>query len=85
MLPGRVPDAVLAARFRNGSRASPLNYLDGLLADGRPFVAGEHVTIADCTLFAAMEFERTGNLGIAWPANLARWYERFRTRPSAAR
>jgi hypothetical protein len=31
-----------------------------------------------------MEFERTGNLGIAWPAHLAHWYERFRTRPSAA-
>lgn len=83
VLPGRVPDAALAARFRN-DLDKPVNYLDGLLADGRPFVAGEHVTIADCTLFAAMEFERTGKLGIAWPAHLARWYEHFRTRPSAA-
>jgi len=83
VLPGRVPDAALAARFRN-DLDKPANYLDGLLADGRPFVAGEHATIADCTLFAAMEFERTGNLAIAWPAHLARWYERFRTRPSAS-
>jgi len=42
------------------------------------------VTIADCTLFAAMEFARTGNLGIAWLAHLASWDERFRARPSSS-
>jgi len=72
-----------APRFRRDIE-KPAKVLDAELADGRAFVAGQHVTIADCTLFAAMEFARTGNLGIAWPAHLARGYERFRARPSAS-
>jgi glutathione S-transferase len=83
VLPGRVPDAALAERFR-GDLDKPARFFDTLLADARAFVAGDRVTIADCTLLAAMEFARTGNLGIEWPAQIARWYERFRERPSAS-
>jgi glutathione S-transferase len=51
---------------------------------GAPFVAGERVTIADCTLCAAFGFARFGEVEID-PRfeNIARWYERFRERPSA--
>ena len=58
--------------------------LDAVLADGRPFLAGERPTIADCTLAAAFQFARFG--GIARPpahAHLARWDERYRARPPA--
>jgi len=83
VLPGRTPDPAIAAYFRREIE-KPAAYLDAVLADGGPFVAGERVTIADCTLFAALEFERTGRLEIAWPPHLAAWYARFRERPSAA-
>jgi len=83
VLPGRTPNPALADAARKDLER-PMAYLDSLLADGRPFVAGARVTIADCTLFAAMEFERTGNLGVAWPPHLTAWFARFRERPSAA-
>ena len=83
VLRGRVPNPALAAAARKDLER-PTAYLDAMLADGRAFVAGERVTIADCTLFAAIEFERTGQLGIEWPPHLAAWFARFLERPSAA-
>ncbi len=83
VLPGRVPNPEVAAIARRDLE-KPAHFLDAQLSDGRRFVAGNHVTIADCTLFAAFEFARSGKLEIAWPAQLARWDERFRERPSAA-
>jgi glutathione S-transferase len=49
-----------------------------------PFLAGQHPTIADCTLFAAFGFARFGGVEIA-PSfdGLHRWYADFSERPSA--
>lgn len=61
-----------------------LKVLDGLIGEG-PFVAGDRVTIADCTLYAALWFADTMGLEIdlAKRPNLERFNERFRARPSA--
>jgi len=61
-----------------------LSVLDARLTDGRPFVAGDHPTIADCTLQAALQFARFGKVEID-PAfeNLARWDVAYRKRSSA--
>jgi glutathione S-transferase len=83
LLPGRVPNPDVAAIARR-ELEKPAGFLDATLADGRAFVAGERPSIADCTLFAAFEFARMGELGIAWPEHLVRWYEAFRERPSAS-
>ena len=55
--------------------------LDGVLADGRPFLAGERPTIADCTLAAGLQFGRFGRIALD-PAlgHLARWDESYRMR-----
>jgi glutathione S-transferase len=82
VLPGREPNPEMAAIARRDLER-PSRYLASLLGDGRAFFAGDRVTIADCTAFAAMEFARTGNLAIGWPDALAAWFERFRERPSA--
>jgi len=61
-----------------------LGRLDAVLADGRPFLAGERPTIADCTLAAAFQFGRFG--GVERPAGYARlerWDERYRARAPA--
>ncbi len=64
----------------------PLAVLDAEL-EGRPFVAGDHPTIADCTLFAACAF--AGFVGLDLPElgegypNLRRWRDEFAKRPSA--
>ena len=60
-----------------------LAQVDGLLAD-TPFVAGDHVTIADCTLWAGLQF--MAFFGIERAAarpNVARWRQTFGERPSS--
>jgi len=86
-----------AAAAALGARPSPeaveyaRSYLRAALAvlDGEigaaPFVAGDRPTIADCTLFAALE--TAGLVGVdagaRFPA-VERWYAAFARRPSAA-
>jgi glutathione S-transferase len=61
-----------------------LRYLEGLLADGRPFLAGDRPTVGDCTLAAALQFGRFRKLAFldAFPG-LAAWDERYRMRETA--
>lgn len=80
---GLPPDPAVAAHFRNALPAA-LGHLDGQLADGRPFVAGERPSIADCTLQAALQFARFGQVSIdPGFSNVARWDREYRERPSA--
>jgi len=59
-----------------------LDFLEGRLADGRPFIAGEGVTLADCTLQAGLQFGRFGGQPLD-PSyvRLDRWDRAFRERP----
>jgi glutathione S-transferase len=61
------------------------NFLEGLLGDGRPFLAGEKVTVGDCTLAAGFQFSRFANFDVLadYPA-LRAWDARYRARESAA-
>lgn len=61
-----------------------LKWLDALIA-GRDFIAGNKVTLADILLFAFLDF----GASVGQPldpanANILRWYERMKARPSAA-
>jgi len=62
-----------------------LAWLEGLLADGRPWLAGDRVTVGDCTLAAALQFGRFRKLAFldGYPG-LAAWDARYRARPAAA-
>ncbi|MCG8592284.1 MAG: glutathione S-transferase family protein [Proteobacteria bacterium] len=77
---GLAPNPELAAHYRE-QLPGALGYLEGQLADGRPFVAGERPTSADCTLQAAFQFARFGKVEID-PAyeHLARWSDAYRAR-----
>ncbi len=59
-------------------------WLDGLMADGRQFIAGDKITLADVLLFCIVNF---GNaVGQPFDENLAHfkaWFERMQARPSA--
>lgn len=59
---------------------SAMAYVDELVGDG-PFVMGERVSIADCTLLAGFNFAKFGGLDIVdqYP-NLVRWFERYALR-----
>ncbi len=80
---GKSPDPARAARIEADLQA-PLDYLEGLLADGRPLLLGEAVSIADCTLQAALQFLRfiEGDLFGDRPL-LRAWDTRYRARPAA--
>ena len=80
----RVKQSTEAAENAKVRLAANLKVLDAAIG-AQPFVAGERSTIADCTLFAAVEFAEFSQAPID-PAckNVARWYAAFKERPSAA-
>jgi glutathione S-transferase len=61
-----------------------LAYLEGCLADGRPYLAGSAPTVGDCTLAAALQFGRFRKLEfLAEFPRLAAWDGRYRGRETA--
>jgi len=61
-----------------------MTIFDGVLRD-RPFVAGGRFTVADITGLVALDFARSARISIPPElANLHRWHEALRARPSAA-
>jgi glutathione S-transferase len=80
---GLPPNPEVASHFRK-TLPEGLRLLDARLSDGRPFVAGDRPSIADCTLEAALQFARFGQVEID-PAfrHLTQWDARYRKRPAA--
>jgi glutathione S-transferase len=77
----QVPEMVAPSR---GAAAKRLAWVDELLGT-REFVAGDRYTVADITLFCAVDFG--GMVGEGYDAslkNLTRWHEAMKARPSAA-
>jgi glutathione S-transferase len=60
-------------------------WLDGLMSDGRTFIGGEKISLADVLLYCMLTF---GNaVGQPFDQNLSHikaWYDRMAARPSAA-
>lgn len=66
------------------SLQTPLDYLENLLSNGRPLLLGDRVSIADCTLQAALQFLRYVEASLFGERPLLRaWDERYRARPAA--
>ena len=80
---GRLKQSPEAADYSRWYLDSALTVLDAKIGQ-RPFVAGDCPTIADCTLFAALDFAESAQVlfGTSFP-NVSRWYEKFKLRPSA--
>ena len=61
-----------------------LKVIDAKIGNGK-FVAGDRPSIADCTLFAAIEFAEFAQAPVDGSCkNVHRWYEEFKQRPSAS-
>jgi glutathione S-transferase len=77
------PNPEVASHFRK-ILPEGLRVLDARLSDGRPFVTGDRPSIADCTLEAALQFARFGQVEID-PSfqHLLQWDVRYRERPAA--
>ena len=80
-LPPSPPVAALAREQLDQA----LTVLEARIGD-RPFVAGDFVSIADCTLWAACNFAgfRNIDLGLEGRPRIQRWQTRFAKRPSTA-
>ena len=78
---GLPPNPAVAEDAMAGAKRT-LARIDALLAEA-PFVAGDRVTIADCSLWAALNFMSFFGLETdAGFANVRRWREAFGKRPS---
>jgi len=74
-------DAADTGRVRLAANLKVLNDLIG----ANPFVCGARPTIADCTLFAALEFAAFAGLTVdPQLSNVIRWHAAFKERPSAS-
>lgn len=63
---------------------SPMDFLETELSDGRPFLTGAQVNLADCTLAAAFQFLRFAKEDlIDTRHHLRAWDERYRARDAA--
>ena len=59
-------------------------YFDDLLGDGREWLTGDEVSVADCTMQGALQFMRFRELeDLTDYPRLAAWSERYRERPAA--
>ena len=81
---GRIKQSADAAENARTQLAGTLKVVDEKIGK-TPFAAGVRPTIADCTLFAALEFADFAGIPLD-PAftNVGRWYADFKKRPSAA-
>jgi glutathione S-transferase len=80
---GLPPNPTIAEHFRK-ILPEALRFVESKLSDGRPFVAGEHPSIADCTLAASLQFARFGKVEIdSTFQNIAAWDARYRERAVA--
>ena len=60
-----------------------IKWLDGLL-EGKQFLAGDRMTLADILLFSFLDFgEQVGQPVDKGNKNIAAWFERMKARPSA--
>jgi glutathione S-transferase len=77
---GLPPNPPVAEHYRKRWQRG-LGHLERLMADGRPFLAGDRVTVADCTLQAALQFGRFGKIdALAGLPRLSAWCDAFRQR-----
>ena len=78
------PKDPAVAKEIEGSLPPALDYVEGLLGDGRECLGGERVQLADCTLQAALQFLRFGKVEVPgdYP-RIAAWDARYRERPAA--
>jgi glutathione S-transferase len=85
LLPGAEKDERTAAEMKE-QLCKPLVVLDAEL-EGKTWLAGDRVTVGDCTLFVAFELARFSGLELETLGGthdqLARWYHAFKERPSA--
>lgn len=80
---GLPADPDRAAQLESGMQV-PLDYLEQQLDDGRPLLLGDQVSVADCTLQAALQFLRFIEADLFGERPLLRaWDQRYRERPAA--
>ncbi len=82
--PLRLPPNPGVAEYFREQLPKALTVLDERLADGRPFLGGDHPSMADCTLAAGLQFGRFRDIQLPPDFDhLARWDAAYREREPA--
>ena len=82
---GLPPNAAVAEHAQR-SWPEALHYLEGVLTDERAFLAGDRVSVADCTLAAALQFARFAEVALGLDEqfpHIAHWDRCYRERTPA--
>lgn len=80
---GRLRQAPEFAEIMRELVAVRMAWLDGELAT-RPFLAGDHFTVADITLLCGLDFGKVSGIRVGDDTpNLKRWHQTISARPSA--
>lgn len=80
---GLPPNPEKAAELLHAMQ-TPLDFLEHVLADGRPLLGGDNVNVADCTMQSSLQFTRFVEADVMGERPLLRaWDERYRSRPAA--
>ncbi len=80
---GYKPDAKVAAEIE-ADLPKGFGYLENLLSDGRNWLIGDEVSIADCTLQSGFQFARFGKAELLGDYPLLQaWDKRYRARSAA--
>ncbi|MEM7540471.1 MAG: glutathione S-transferase family protein [Pseudomonadota bacterium] len=79
-----LPAIPAVAEQAEGRLPVGFGYLNDVLSDGRPYLLGEEVSVADCTLQAAFQFMRFAKFDfVSEHEHVAAWDARYRERPAA--
>jgi len=76
-----LPANPTVAEYFRDQLGAPLDHLEARLSDGREFLAGPRVTLADCTLESGLHFGRYNGMEfLEGHPRLQAWSERYRAR-----
>lgn len=79
---GLPPNPPVAEYFREELPVAA-KHVDSILADGRPFVLGDQLSIADLALAAGLQLGRMKQIGVEDCPHIDRWDAAYRERPAA--
>jgi glutathione S-transferase len=79
----RIPTAPEASAGLKAVAQNRITWLDGMIGDGRQFIAGNKISLADILFFGFIDFGATVGQAVNRDnKNVSAWYDRMKERPS---
>lgn len=80
---GRIPVEPEASAPLKRVAQDRITWLDKMIGDGRQFIAGDKITLADCLFYCFLDFgQQVGQPVNRDNKNIAAWFDRMKERPA---